>query len=141
VKDRHVGPVRLDWREQTVDARRLAGGVELRPAQESGDAVPPDVVVGDHDGHRSPAVTDQRFPNADAYQMLAYRTALGLDRGYLVYAKDAGEADRNHVGRNVTVIHVRAIDVEQPPTRLLAQVQDLAREIAGTSPAAASTAA
>jgi hypothetical protein len=57
VKDRHVGPVRLDWREQTVDARRLAGGVELRPAQESGDAVPPDVVVGDHDGHRSPAVT------------------------------------------------------------------------------------
>lgn len=87
-------------------------------------------------------LTDQRFPNADAYQMLAHCTALGLDRGYLVYAKDAGEADRNHVVRNAgTVIHVRAIDVEQPPTRLLAQVQDLAREIARTSPAAASTAA
>ena len=38
-------------------------------------------------------------PADDAYQMLAYCTALGLDRGYLVYAKDAGETDRSHQSR------------------------------------------
>jgi hypothetical protein len=32
------------------------------------------------------ALKDARFPNADAYQMLAYCTAFGLKRGYLVYA-------------------------------------------------------
>jgi 5-methylcytosine-specific restriction enzyme subunit McrC len=87
-------------------------------------------------------LTDQRFPNADAYQMLAYCTALGLERGYLVYAKDAGEPDRNHVIENADkLIHVRAIDVEKPPPALLAQVHALADEIARPSPYAASTAA
>jgi 5-methylcytosine-specific restriction enzyme subunit McrC len=87
-------------------------------------------------------LTDQRFPNADAYQMLAYCTALSLDRGYLVYAKDAGEMDRNHVVKNAgKVIHVRAIDVEQPPALVLAQVQDLAQAIAAMSSDAVSTAA
>jgi len=85
-------------------------------------------------------LTDQRFPNADAYQMLAYCTALGLDRGYLVYAKDAGEAETtwSETGRSSTCGRSTS---SSHPTRLLAQVQDLAREIAGTSPAAASTAA
>jgi 5-methylcytosine-specific restriction enzyme subunit McrC len=87
-------------------------------------------------------LTDQRFPNADAYQMLAYCTALGLDRGYLVYAKDAGEADRNHTIKNLgKVIHVRAIDVEQPPADVLAQVDKLAGEVAQNAPNAASVAA
>lgn len=77
------------------------------------------------------ALADQRFPNADAYQMLAYCTALDLGRGYLVYAKDAGEADRNHTIRNAgKVIHVRAIDVERPPADVLAQVEQLAHVVA-----------
>lgn len=72
-------------------------------------------------------LTDQRFPNADAYQMLAYCTALGLDRGYLVYAKDAEETDRTYTIKNAgKVIHVRAIDVEKPPAGVLAEVYDLA---------------
>jgi 5-methylcytosine-specific restriction enzyme subunit McrC len=80
-------------------------------------------------------LTDQRFPNADAYQMLAYCTALGLDRGYLVYAKDTGEAERNHSIKNASkVIHVRAIDVEQRPADVLAQVEALAQVIAENSP-------
>jgi 5-methylcytosine-specific restriction enzyme subunit McrC len=87
-------------------------------------------------------LTDQRFPNADAYQMLAYCTALDLDRGYLVYAKDAGEADRNHTIKNAgKVIHVRAIDVERPPADVLTQVEELASAIAETARGAASAAA
>jgi len=79
-------------------------------------------------------LADERFPNADAYQMLAYCTALGLERGYLVYAKDAGESDRNHTIKNDgKTIHVRAIDVEQAPTEVLDQVERLAEEIASSA--------
>jgi 5-methylcytosine-specific restriction enzyme subunit McrC len=87
-------------------------------------------------------LTDRRFPNADAYQMLAYCTALDLDRGYLVYAKDAGEQDRNHVVSYAgKVIHVRAIDVERRPAEVLAQVEDLAQSIATAGTSGASAAA
>lgn len=72
------------------------------------------------------------FPNADAYQMLAYSTALGLDRGYLVYARDAGEENRVYEIRNApTVIDVKAIDVERLPEAVLDQVDELAARIAG----------
>lgn len=81
-------------------------------------------------------LTDKRVPNADAYQMLAYCTALGLDRGYLVYAKDAGQTDRNHTIKKVgTQIHVRAVDVEAPAEQVLGQVQDLADAVAEASTA------
>lgn len=79
-------------------------------------------------------LSDERFPNADAYQMLAYCTALGLRRGYLVYAKEAGEKKRTHDVRNAdTAIEVSAIDVEQTPAAVLRQVDELAREIAADS--------
>jgi len=79
-------------------------------------------------------LTDQRFPNADAYQMLAYCTALGLHRGYLVYAKDAGASDRDHTIKDAgKVIHVRAIDVEKPPAHVLADVEKLADAVVGAS--------
>ena len=76
-------------------------------------------------------LADRRFPNADAYQMLAYCTALELDRGYLVYAKDEGATDRDHAIEHAgIVVHVRAIDVERPPTRVLEAVDTLAGAIA-----------
>jgi hypothetical protein len=63
---------------------------------------------------------DAHFPNADAYQMLAYCTAFGLSHGYLVYARDALEHDRQHRVRNGDVtIDARAIDVELEPDLLL----------------------
>lgn len=72
------------------------------------------------------------MPNADAYQMLAYCTALGLDQGSLVYAKDSGERVRNLTVRNSTCeIRVRTLDVEKKPEQLLAQVRALVAEIAG----------
>lgn len=79
-------------------------------------------------------LTDQRFPNADAYQMLAYCTALNLPRGYLVYAKDAGEHDRNHTITNAdVVIYVRAVDLERPPKEVLGQVDTLAAHVAAAA--------
>jgi 5-methylcytosine-specific restriction enzyme subunit McrC len=75
-------------------------------------------------------LADKTFPNADAYQMLAYCTALQLDRGYLVYAKDAGETNRDHTINNAgKTIHVRAVDVERPAAEVLREVDDLAMAI------------
>ncbi|OAI40078.1 hypothetical protein AYO39_00260 [Actinobacteria bacterium SCGC AG-212-D09] len=79
---------------------------------------------------------DARFPNADAYQMLAYCTAFGLSHGYLVYARDALGNDRQHRVRNGDVtIDVSAIDVELDPDLLLEQVERLARRIVATGQA------
>ncbi len=76
------------------------------------------------------ALADPSLPHADAYQMLAYCTAFGLDRGYLVYAKDTGQEPREHiVRRSRTRIHVRAIDVEREPSDVLQEVDDLAAVI------------
>jgi 5-methylcytosine-specific restriction enzyme subunit McrC len=76
-------------------------------------------------------VDTKTMPNADAYQMLAYCIALGLPRGYLIYAKDAGETARNHrVVRHGYEINVRSVDVELEPEALLGQVDALAREVA-----------
>jgi 5-methylcytosine-specific restriction enzyme subunit McrC len=72
------------------------------------------------------------MPNADAYQMLAYCTALGLDQGFLVYAKDSEERVRNLTVRNSTCkIRVRTLDVEKRPEELLGQVRAIVAEIAG----------
>lgn len=97
-------------------------------------------------GSKPRAVIDAKYkalklagmPNADAYQMLAYCTALGLERGYLVYAKDSRERVRNLTVRNSTCeIRVRTLDVEKRPDELLQQVRALVAEIAEASPGAA----
>lgn len=72
------------------------------------------------------------IPNEDAYQMLAYCTALGLERGYLVYAKDAGYGPGEVAVRNSTCrILVRTLDLEAEPDALLDQVIELAAEVGG----------
>ena len=76
-------------------------------------------------------LADKRFPNADAYQMLAYCTAFQRPRGYLVYAKEPGVAvQRHHVGEAEVTIDVSAIDVEHEPDQVLGQVAQLAQRIA-----------
>lgn len=101
-----------------------------------GISVRPDVV---HLVNRQPvAVFDakyklegpgSRYPNADAYQMLAYCTTLGLTTGWLVYAQ--GTAPRRHRVRNTTIDIVHhPLDLTQPPQQLLAEVNDLARRAA-----------
>jgi len=77
------------------------------------------------------ALATKTLPNPDAYQMLAYCTALRLDRGFLVYASDSGEQPRRHdILNNGPVIEVRTLDVEREPDVLLQQVALLAAEIA-----------
>jgi 5-methylcytosine-specific restriction enzyme subunit McrC len=56
--------------------------------------------------------TSDDFPNADAYQMLAYCTRLGLRRGVLVYADLGGGAGNSTVIRNAGVeIVTTALDI------------------------------
>ena len=82
--------------------------------------------------HKS--IANQTMPNADAYQMLAYCTALRRHRGFLVYAKDSGERERRHVIRNSPyALDVRVLDVECEPDVLLSQVDELASVLAASA--------
>jgi 5-methylcytosine-specific restriction enzyme subunit McrC len=94
--------------------------------------------IGWWDGNRCLAVLDAKYKaiddgllrHDDAYQMLAYCTAYGLDRGYLIYARDSGAEPAAHVVRNAkTEIVVVSLDVEQEPEVLLQQVQALADRV------------
>ena len=127
---RHGGTVRPQVGEYSLDR-----GAQLR--------LRPD--IGWWDGDRCLAVLDAKYKaiddgllrHDDAYQMLAYCTAYGLDRGYLVYAKDSGAEPRTHIVRNSEHrIVVRALDVELEPEALLTEVQLLADEVAHAALAA-----
>ena len=57
--------------------------------------------------------------------MLAYCTALGLDRGHLVYAQ-GNERPIEHLIRNTNVtVCVHTIDLDRPPSDVLRQVVSL----------------
>jgi 5-methylcytosine-specific restriction enzyme subunit McrC len=72
------------------------------------------------------------YPNADLYQLLAYCTVLCLRTGHLVYAK-GNETPARHVVRSSGIeIHCHALDLDQKPPELLAQMHNLARLIAST---------
>jgi 5-methylcytosine-specific restriction enzyme subunit McrC len=73
------------------------------------------------------------YPNADLYQLLAYCTVLGLDRGHLVYAKGGEEPAHHVVRRSGIEIICRAVDLDTEPAALLGQIQDLASHIAASS--------
>jgi 5-methylcytosine-specific restriction enzyme subunit McrC len=67
------------------------------------------------------------FPNADLYQMLAYCTALQLSDGHLVYARGGAGAHRiRHAG---ITIHQHAVELDQEPAGLLADVRLLAARL------------
>ncbi|MFE9562881.1 McrC family protein [Streptomyces sp. NPDC006487] len=73
------------------------------------------------------------YPNEDLYQMLAYCTALGLPEGHLVYAKGNAPHTSHRVRRAGTVLHQHALDLDQQPEPLLAEVRALAlRMVRGT---------
>jgi 5-methylcytosine-specific restriction enzyme subunit McrC len=70
------------------------------------------------------------YPNADLYQLLAYCTILGLNRGHLVYAKGGEEPAHHVVRRSGIEIICRAVDLDTEPVALLGQLADLAAHIA-----------
>ena len=72
------------------------------------------------------------YPNADLYQLLAYCTVLGLRSGHLVYAKGNEKPVRHVVRRSGIEIFCHAVDLDQPPDRLLLQMSDLSERIAAT---------
>jgi 5-methylcytosine-specific restriction enzyme subunit McrC len=68
------------------------------------------------------------YPNADAYQMLAYCTALGLQTGWLVYALGSSPSGGRRVhNTSIDIVHF-ALDLTAPPTQLLGQVEALGHE-------------
>lgn len=73
------------------------------------------------------------YPGADLYQLLAYCTVLGLPEGHLVYAKgNAAHAD--HVVRRAGIrIHQHALDLQQAPGLILAQLASLACRCEGSA--------
>ena len=94
----------------------------------------PDVVWHAQPGSPPSAVFDAKYkfekpsgyPNADAYQMLAYCLRLGLTEGHLVYAQGETEPGRHAIlGTSVTLVR-HALDFDVPPEWLLRQVHDLA---------------
>jgi 5-methylcytosine-specific restriction enzyme subunit McrC len=96
----------------------------------------PDIVW--HVGGSPVAVIDAKYkaekprgyPNADLYQLLAYCTVLGLRTGHLVYARGNEEPIRHVVrGAGVEVV-CHALDLDQSPDALLAEVRRLAAAIA-----------
>ena len=73
------------------------------------------------------------YPNADLYQLLAYCTVLGLDRGHLVYAKGSEEPAHHLVRGSGIEIICHAVELDAEPAALLGQMQELALRIAASS--------
>ncbi|MFD5001952.1 McrC family protein [Streptomyces mutabilis] len=69
------------------------------------------------------------YPDADLYQMLAYCTALGLEEGHLVYAKGNASHASHRVRHAGIVIHQHALDLDQEPAGLLADIAQVARRM------------
>lgn len=76
------------------------------------------------------------YPNADLYQMLAYCTALRLERGWLVYAQGT-DGDCHRVRHTNIELIPHALDLSAPPLQILEQVDTLARK--ALEPAATAT--
>ncbi len=71
------------------------------------------------------AAANDRYPNADHYQMLAYCTALDLPTAWLVYA-DAGQAKRRLIRNTDIEIIEYPIDISLDPKDLLDAIDRLA---------------
>jgi len=69
------------------------------------------------------------YPNADAYQMLAYCTALRLDRGHLIYAQGNERPRVYDIEAAGVLITAHALDLSGTPAELLHRIRNLATEL------------
>ena len=123
VSDRVFGE---DW----ICPLDVKGGIKLKPdlVWKEGTSYR---FVGDAKYKR---IKDERIPNADLYQMLAYVMASGLSGGMLIYAKEEGEADgmiyrvRNS-SEEMKELHVVALDLEGDLSAILGRVGEVAGRI------------
>lgn len=101
----------------------------------------PDFVLYGADGAPS-AVADAKYkaemrdgyPGADLYQMLAYCTVLGLPDGHLVYAKGHAPHTSHRVRHAGIVLHQHALDLDQAPAGLLADISAVAQQMCADLP-------
>ena len=119
-------------KEQAILSLDEGDRVHLRPDlvwQDGGRCV----FVGDAKYKR---LADERIPNADLYQLLAYATALSLPGGLLIYAK--GERDpRVYTVRNSDKrLEVAALDLSGTLDEALELVGELAERVRALRPAA-----
>lgn len=118
----HGGVLDLQHR----DHLDVAGRVRLRPD-----------MVWRRDG-RPVAVLDAKYkvetesgvPDGDLYQMLAYCTVLGLPRGHLLYARGLGTTREHTVRQAGIVVACHALDLDQRPAAVLADVERFAADLA-----------
>jgi 5-methylcytosine-specific restriction enzyme subunit McrC len=122
---RHGG----DLREQVTD-RKLSERISLKPDLAWYRNGAWEAVL---DVKYKPLYSDL-FPNADAYQMLAYTLAYGLDKGWLVYAREPQRDSVEHfIPSAGKTIVVTALDVTLEPDDLLAAVAALADRVAASA--------
>ncbi|RKS69080.1 5-methylcytosine-specific restriction enzyme subunit McrC [Actinomadura pelletieri DSM 43383] len=120
------GTVKLQDKRHHLDRARR---VPLRP----------DLVVNTADGRPS-TVVDAKYktgdtPQGDLYQVLAYCTAMRLDRGYLVYASKTETHTHVITGTDGLRVAETALDLSSSPDGLRAQVERLAHRIAAVDAA------
>nr|WP_225953569.1 McrC family protein [Kibdelosporangium phytohabitans] len=68
-----------------------------------------------------------RYPATDLYQVLAYCTALRVDRAWLVYASGTAGVVPRRISNSPVTITEYPLDLDVPPSDLLAQLDRLAR--------------
>jgi 5-methylcytosine-specific restriction enzyme subunit McrC len=71
-----------------------------------------------------------RFPHADVYQMLAYCVKFGLSEGHLVYARGEEDLKSYVIDPPGVTLHCHALNLDQTPDLLLADMDLLAAKIA-----------
>jgi 5-methylcytosine-specific restriction enzyme subunit McrC len=76
------------------------------------------------------SLSGQQSPEADVYQLLAYCTALRLGEGHLIYAHGEATPTTHVIGAAATRIIVTTVNLDQPPSPLLADLDRLASRIA-----------
>ena len=103
------------------------GRISLKPdlVWRDGSSV---VFVGDAKYKR---IRDERIPNADLYQLLAYTTALNLPGGLLVYAQDEDERESATytVRRSGKRLGVVALDISGTLEEVLARIGVVAHRV------------
>ena len=102
-----------------------AGRVLLKPDLSWWDG-PTCTFVGDAKYKR---INDERVPNADLYQLLAYATALDLPGGLLIYAQGEAEQVVHQVRYAGKRLEVAALDLSGTIDELLVGISELANRV------------
>ena len=122
-----LGVRESEFKERNIDELDEGGQISLKPdlVWQEGNSCR---FIGDA---KYKLIKDQRFPNADMYQMLAYLTASRLSDGMLIYAKDGEEVEEinyrlRNTGKNV---HVVTLDLSGSLDEILRRVRGLGDKI------------